>query len=82
MLRGTSTSELATRYRGLLTDATSSLSATAALQHFRELFSTPKAIGVEMAVRAVGVLADADEIRASCTLLANDFIREIDKRPG
>jgi hypothetical protein len=39
----------------------------------RSQFGTANAVGVEMAVKATATLVDADEVRTSCTLLANDL---------
>lgn len=74
LLRGTETSELADRYRKLLADARSKEAAVSALGLVRELFARRDGVGVEMAVRSVGALADADEIAASCEVLANDLL--------
>jgi hypothetical protein len=37
-------------------------------------FSARAGIGVEMAIRSAGPLADADEIAASCVVLARDLL--------
>lgn len=74
LLRGTETDELADRYRKLLADARSSEAATSALGLVREQFARRGGVGIEMAVRSVGALADEDEIVASCEVLANDLL--------
>lgn len=74
LLRGTQTADVAARYRVLLNDAVSKDLAEEALGLLKNQFSERASTGVEMAVRATATLVDADEIRASCTLLANDLL--------
>lgn len=74
LLRGTSTQELAARYARLLDDDRSREAATAALALFRDQFAQRAGIGVQMAVRALGGLAVAEEIAGACELLAGDLL--------
>jgi hypothetical protein len=48
-----------------------------ALTALKDLFSTPSAKGSQMAVRAAGPLAAADEIAGSCAILATDLIEAV-----
>lgn len=74
LLRGTETDDLAARYAKLLADTRSEEAA----KHGRDLleaqFATRAGLGVQMAIRSVGALADPDEIAASCEALANDLL--------
>jgi phosphoglycolate phosphatase-like HAD superfamily hydrolase len=74
LLRGTSTEELEQRYRALLADHRSRAPAGHAVLLVREQFGTRDGLGVSMAIRSAGALADADEIAASCEALANDLL--------
>lgn len=74
LLRGTSTDELERRFRALVADNRSRGPAEAAVTLIREQFGTRDGLGVSMAVRAAGALADPDEISASCEALANDLL--------
>jgi len=77
LLRGTTTKELARRYRVLLSDARSNEPATKAIELVREQFGKRNSLGVEMAVRSAGALADPEEIAASCEALAHDLLAEL-----
>ncbi len=70
ILRGTTTEDLGSRYRGLLADARSGQAATSGLERLRDQFGRRAGVGVEMAIRSAGPLANADELAASCELLA------------
>jgi hypothetical protein len=74
LLRGTETVDLAARYRKLLADARSFEAATAARALLRNQFGTRRSIGIEMAIRSASLLADADEIAASCEVLTGDLL--------
>jgi hypothetical protein len=74
LLRGTETNELVSRYQKLLSDHRSAEAAKAGRTLLESLFGKRTGIGVEMAIRSAGVLADADEIAASCVALAGDFL--------
>ena len=41
-------------------------------------FAKRRGLGIEMAVRSAGPLADADEIAASCEALARDLLSSLD----
>ena len=77
LLRGTSTEDLATRYKKILADPRSGKVSESALDLFREYFHTPTSVGVEMLLRAIGPLADPEEISASCSVLAADLLTAI-----
>ena len=72
LLRGTETDDLATRYGTLLADHRSAETARIGRDLIQSQFGARRGIGVEMAVRSAGVLANADEIAASCEALAGD----------
>ena len=74
LLRGTSTDDLAARYRALLSDARSAEAAARASALLGEQFGRRAGAGVEMAIRSAGPLADPDELAASCELLSNDLL--------
>lgn len=46
-----------------------------ALTIIKDLFGDPRAAGSQMAVRAGGALAPADEIAGSCAVLATDLLQ-------
>ncbi len=73
LLRGTDTADVAARDQRLLNDPMAGAQAAQALALLKNQFGTANAVGVEMAVKATATLVDADEVRASCTLLANDL---------
>jgi hypothetical protein len=74
LLRGTETDELAARYERLLADKRSEEAAKTGRDLIDALFAKRAGIGVEMAIRSAGALADADEIAASCEALAGDLL--------
>jgi hypothetical protein len=74
LLRGTTTADLADRYRRLQATVPAAAVADHALDLLRAQFVDRRGIGVEMARRAVGDLADVDEIGASCVALAGDLV--------
>lgn len=79
LLRGTETADLAARYAKLLADARSVDAAKSGRELFEAQFSTRSGIGVEMAIRSAGPLANADEIAASCQALAGDLLAALKK---
>lgn len=74
LLQGTQTEELATRFVRLLSDKRSKSAATTGRDLLKAQFATRNGVGVEMAIRSAGVLADADEIGASCEALVGDLL--------
>jgi Nucleotidyltransferase len=74
LLRGTETEDLAARYAKLLADKRSEEVARAARILVEAQFAKRAGIGVEMAIRSAGALADAEEIAASCIALAGDLL--------
>jgi hypothetical protein len=74
LLRGTDTDDLATRYAKLLADKRSKEAAEAARSLVEAQFAKRAGVGVEMAIRSAGALADAEEIAASCMALAGDLL--------
>ena len=78
LLRGTPTDELVRRYRSLLGDDRSAAAATLGRTLFEVQFAKRAGMGVEMAIRSAGPLADADEIAASCEALAKDLLRSLE----
>jgi hypothetical protein len=74
LLRGTERADLAGRYEKLLTDARSAEAAKIGRGMIETQFAARAGVGVEMAIRSAGPLADADEIAASCAALAGDLL--------
>jgi hypothetical protein len=74
LLRGTETGDLAARYARLLADKRSEEAAKTGRDLIDALFAKRAGVGVEMAIRSAGALADADEIAASCEALAGDLL--------
>jgi hypothetical protein len=74
LLRGTETDDLAARYEKLLADARSAEVAKAGRAFFAAQFSKRADPGVQMAIRSAGVLADPDQIAASCEALSSDLL--------
>ena len=77
IFRGLSTDELAGRCRKLLGQERSVGAATAGLQLLKTQFATRVSTGVLMAVKAAGVLANADELAVSGELLTGDLLSAI-----
>jgi hypothetical protein len=78
LLRGTETDDLATRYAKLLADKRSADAAVAGRGLLEAQFATRTGIGVEMAIRAAGPLASADELAASCEALISDLLAALE----
>lgn len=74
ILRGTSLEDLATRTRKLLDDERSMGITRDALPQMESLFGKPGAAGMEMAVRAVGPLADPVEVAVSLEALTMEYL--------
>jgi hypothetical protein len=74
LLRGTTTADVAARYQQLLDDGVSEALAREALSLLKTQFAERRAVGVDMAVRATAALVDEEQVRASCTILANDLL--------
>jgi len=74
LLRGTTTEDLAARYRRLLADERSKSTAASGLTMFQDAFARKSSVGIEMAVRSAGSLVDPAELTTSCELLANDLL--------
>lgn len=77
LLRGTTTSELGSRVKRLLSDDNARPVAEQALDLLKRQFANRAGAGIAMVVRAVGPLDDPDVITASCELLANDLLDEV-----
>lgn len=77
LLRGTDTSQLADRYRALLTDRRAQAAASAGSGLLASLFAARDGEGIAMVLRATAGLADPDELTASCMLLASDLIASL-----
>ncbi len=77
LLRGTELDDLATRYAKLAADGRSAESAKAGRDLLEAQFTSRTGIGVEMAIRSAGALADPEEIAASCQALAGDLLAAI-----
>jgi len=74
LLRGTETGDLAVRFAKLLADTRSQDAATQGRDLLQVQFAKRAGIGVEMAIRSAGALANPDEIAASCEALAGDLL--------
>jgi hypothetical protein len=74
LLRGTSTVELADRYRRLLGDERSRSIAIQGIGVFRSQFGRRGGIGTNMIQRAAGTLADPEELSSSAVFLAQDLL--------
>jgi hypothetical protein len=77
LLRGTESDDLADRYRKLLADARSAHASIAARSLLETQFAARGGIGIEIAVRSAGLLADAAEIAAACQALAEDLLTSL-----
>lgn len=77
LLRGTETDDVAARYTRLLVDERSGNAAKAARDLLENQFGSRAGIGVEMAIRSAGVLADPEEIAASCEALLGDLLKAL-----
>jgi hypothetical protein len=77
LLRGTQTDDLAMRYKKLLADERAGSAARLGRSLLETQFAERAGIGIEMAIRSAGVLANADEIAASCVALAEDLLSAI-----
>jgi hypothetical protein len=77
LLRGTSTSELAGRYERLLDDARSAAVSREGRRLLDEQFARRTGLGIQMAIRSAGALANSDEIAAACEVLARDLLGSI-----
>jgi len=78
LLRGTETDDLAARYRKLLADSRAAEAARTARTLFDTQFGTRNGVGIEMAIRSAGPLADADQIAASCLALTGDLLAALE----
>jgi hypothetical protein len=74
LLRATETDDMAARYARLLADKRSEEAARTGRDLIDALFAKRAGVGVEMAIRSAGTLADADEIAASCEALVGDLL--------
>lgn len=78
LLRGTTTDELAARLGRLLSDRRSGVVAREGILLLQQQFTGRNGIGIEMTVRAVGVLEDSEEITESCILLTRGLLKELE----
>jgi predicted nucleotidyltransferase len=78
-LLNTATDDLARRYTALLADPRSVDAARRGRTLLEAQFASPKGLGVEMAIRSAGPLADADQLEASCVALTSDLLAELDR---
>lgn len=74
LLQGTETDELATRFAKLFADKRSAESAKVGRDLLASLFARRASLGIEMAIRSAGALANPDEITASCEALVGDLL--------
>lgn len=78
LLRGTETKELAARYRRLFANDRAAGEARAGRAMIEEQFGSRQGVGIDMAIRSAGPLADADEVAISCEALVHDLLGELD----
>lgn len=79
LLRAFSTEELAERFAQLRQTESSQQETQEARVYLMELFADEVAYGTQQVGRAVGSLANRDEIIASSVLLAHDLLDAIDR---
>lgn len=77
LLQGTETADLVARFTKLFADKRSHAAAKAGRDLLKVLFAKRTKVGIEMAIRAAGALADPDEIAASCEALIGDLLAEL-----
>jgi hypothetical protein len=77
LLRAIPTNDLAKTFAKLLQTPLSKDVTREALGGLKDLFTDPRAIGSQMAARAAGPLANADEITGSCAVLTTDLLGAI-----
>lgn len=74
LLRGIETDDLAARWGQLLANKRSEEAARLGRTLLEAQFAKRSGIGIEMAIRSAGALADPEEIAASCEALASDLL--------
>jgi hypothetical protein len=74
LLQAVPTQDLVAKFTSLASDPISAIVTEQAIAHLGQFFADPAGAGVEMAVRAVGVLDDAETIRQSCIVLARELL--------
>lgn len=79
LLQGTDTEELASRCVRLLEHEFTKEVAQRGLQLFDEQFRARRGHGVQLAIQAVGPLADAVQVAASCEALAADLLQSVSR---
>ena len=77
LLQAIPTRDLASTFTRLLDTGLANDVTREALTALKDLFTNPRGIGSQMAVRAAGPLAAADEIAGSCAILATDLLEAI-----
>jgi hypothetical protein len=83
LLQAKASKEIAERMIRVESEAISSEVTIQALGLLSELFGTPGALGCDMAVEALGPLANPATVRAQLVILTNDVLAEVDKlRPA
>jgi len=80
LLRGVSMEELAKRMRRVRSEAVSRAAGEAAATCLSTQFGDRRGSGVAMILRAIGPLADPDEVSASCVALTSDLLQAIQDR--
>jgi hypothetical protein len=79
LLQAIPTADLARTLRNLLDEAVATTVTREALTALEELFSQARRPGVQMAVRAAGPLAAAEQIAESCAILTTDLLAAMSK---
>jgi hypothetical protein len=77
LLRGISIEELAERIQRVRSEAASRVAAETAAKCLSSQFGDLRGAGVAMLLRAIGPLADPDEVSASCVALTSDLLHAI-----
>jgi hypothetical protein len=79
LLQVTRAETLAATFVQLLHADVSKTVTEEALMALKELFTNPRAVGAQMAVRSAGALVAPDEIAGSCAALASDLLAAVER---
>ena len=77
LLQAVPTAGLARSFHALIQDGIAQEVTRETLASLHTLFAAPRAVGSQMAVRAVGPLADADVIAESCAVLTSALLQAV-----
>ena len=77
LFEATTLSEMTSLMRMLLADERSTSVTEAAIAYVRQLFATPRSPGVQLAVQALGIAADAGTVTIALTGYAHELLGEL-----